>query len=180
MLRLDVHDGPQRRTVELDTDQIRIGRDPECELVLPGDTTVSRVHAMLRLDARGWVLSDWDSRNGTFVNGKAVSEPQLVGPADRVLIGQFVLVLRSDDDELLETADAAGATERRAQLDTGLSARELEVLRLVAAGDSDQQIADALFISVKTVHSHLDRIRDKTGCRRRQQLLRFAIDNGIS
>jgi DNA-binding CsgD family transcriptional regulator len=61
-----------------------------------------------------------------------------------------------------------------------LSAREIEVLRLLCAGDSDQQIAEALFISVKTVHSHLDRIRTKTGARRRAEMLRFAMDHGIA
>jgi DNA-binding CsgD family transcriptional regulator len=61
-----------------------------------------------------------------------------------------------------------------------LSAREVEVLRLVCAGERDQQIAEALFISVKTVHSHLDRVRDKTGCRRRAELIRYAMDHGVA
>ena len=45
-----------------------------------------------------------------------------------------------------------------------LSAREQELVTLVARGRTDAQIAAQLYISVSTVRSHLDRIRDKTGC----------------
>jgi DNA-binding CsgD family transcriptional regulator len=41
------------------------------------------------------------------------------------------------------------------------------------------QIAGLLYISVRTVGSHLDRIRDKTGCRRRADLTRFALQAGL-
>jgi DNA-binding NarL/FixJ family response regulator len=60
-----------------------------------------------------------------------------------------------------------------------ITAREREILELVAGGETDQDIADQLTISVRTVHSHLDRIRDKTGSRRRADLTRFAIKRGI-
>ena len=60
-----------------------------------------------------------------------------------------------------------------------LTAREREILSLVAAGETDQDIADQLFISVRTVRSHLDRIREKTGRRRRPDLTRLAIEQGI-
>jgi DNA-binding NarL/FixJ family response regulator len=60
-----------------------------------------------------------------------------------------------------------------------ITAREREILELVAGGETDQDIAEQLTISVRTVHSHLDRIRDKTGSRRRADLTRFAIERGI-
>jgi len=60
-----------------------------------------------------------------------------------------------------------------------LSKREQEVLLLVAQGERDQDIAEALFISVGTVRSHLDHIRTKTGERRRPGLTRFAVDQGL-
>jgi DNA-binding CsgD family transcriptional regulator len=49
---------------------------------------------------------------------------------------------------------------------------------LLAEG-GDAQIAGRLFLSVNTVRSHLDRIRDKTGARRRAELIRYAIQAGI-
>jgi predicted ATPase/DNA-binding CsgD family transcriptional regulator len=61
----------------------------------------------------------------------------------------------------------------------GLSPRERELVTLVAQGHTDAQIADQLYISVRTVSSHLDRIRDKTGCRRRADLTRLALTAGL-
>ena len=60
-----------------------------------------------------------------------------------------------------------------------LSARERELVILVARGRTDAQIAADLYISVRTVHTHLDRIRDKTGCRRRADLTRLALQAGL-
>jgi len=61
----------------------------------------------------------------------------------------------------------------------GLSARERELVTLVAQGLTNAQIAAELFISVRTVGSHLDRIRDKTGARRRADLPRLALAAGL-
>ena len=60
-----------------------------------------------------------------------------------------------------------------------LSARERQLVALVAQGQTDAQIAAQLYISVRTVHSHLDRIRDKSGCRRRADLTRLALEAGL-
>jgi DNA-binding CsgD family transcriptional regulator len=61
----------------------------------------------------------------------------------------------------------------------GLSPRERELITLVAQGHTDAQIASQLYISARTVGSHLDRIRDKTGCRRRADLTRLALSAGL-
>ncbi|MGH3151928.1 MAG: LuxR C-terminal-related transcriptional regulator, partial [Streptosporangiaceae bacterium] len=60
-----------------------------------------------------------------------------------------------------------------------LSPRERELVTLVAQGRTDAQIAVQLYITVRTVASHLDRIRDKTGCRRRADLTRLALSAGL-
>ena len=60
-----------------------------------------------------------------------------------------------------------------------LSARERELVILVAQGRTDAEIAAQLYISIRTVRSHLDRIRDKTGCRRRADLTRLALSTGL-
>ena len=60
-----------------------------------------------------------------------------------------------------------------------LSTREQELVTLVAQGRTDAQIAGQLYISVSTVRSHLDRIRDKTSCRRRADLTRLALQEGL-
>jgi predicted ATPase/DNA-binding CsgD family transcriptional regulator len=60
-----------------------------------------------------------------------------------------------------------------------LSPRERELVTLVARGHTDAQIAGQLYITVRTVSSHLDRVRDKTGCRRRADLTRLALSAGL-
>jgi len=65
-----------------------------------------------------------------------------------------------------------------------MTGRRAEAVTLWAAvvvlqGHTDAQIAGQLFISVRTVSSHLDRIRDKTGCRRRADLTRLALSAGL-
>lgn len=72
------------------------------------------------------------------------------------------------------------STQQRAGPRIELSAQERRVLALVAAGERDADIAQELAISIRTVRSYLDRIRDKTGRRRRPELTRFAIEEGIA
>ena len=57
---------------------------------------------------------------------------------------------------------------------------EPAAVRLLAKGRTDAQIATPLVISISTVRSHLDRIRDKTGCRRRADLTRLALQAGLA
>jgi DNA-binding NarL/FixJ family response regulator len=58
--------------------------------------------------------------------------------------------------------------------------REQEVLRLLANGATDLEIASRLSISKHTVQSHLDRIGEKTGTRRRSDLTRLAVEHGLT
>jgi predicted ATPase/DNA-binding CsgD family transcriptional regulator len=76
---------------------------------------------------------------------------------------------------------AAGSASAAGSLSAGgsLSPRERELVALIARGRTDAQIAEELFISVRTVRSHLDRIRDKTSCRRRADLTRLALEEGL-
>lgn len=60
-----------------------------------------------------------------------------------------------------------------------LSPRELEVLGLLARGHTDKEIGETVFLTIRTVRSHLDRIRSKTGCRRRSELTLLAVELGL-
>ena len=60
-----------------------------------------------------------------------------------------------------------------------LSPRETEVLRLLANGKTDDEIAKTLFISPRTVQNHLQRVREKTGMKRRADLTRWAVEHAI-
>jgi len=60
-----------------------------------------------------------------------------------------------------------------------LSARERQIMALLAGGASNAKIAETLFVTPNTVRTHLDRIRDKTSARNRAELTRYAIQAGI-
>jgi two-component system, NarL family, response regulator NreC len=60
-----------------------------------------------------------------------------------------------------------------------LSRREREVLRLLAQGNSNQQIADKIRLSVKTVETYRTRLSEKLGLKGRAELFRFASESGI-
>jgi DNA-binding NarL/FixJ family response regulator len=62
----------------------------------------------------------------------------------------------------------------------GLTPRESDVLRLIAAGKSNRQIARALFVSEATVKTHVNRIFAKTGSRDRAQAMRHAYTHGYA
>lgn len=68
---------------------------------------------------------------------------------------------------------------RRRDWPAGLTAREVEVLRLVARGSSQREIADQLVISRKTASNHIDHIYSKTGASNRAMAALFAVRHGL-
>ena len=78
---------------------------------------------------------------------------------------------------LLRAFSSGATTAPRSSAQLGQ--RELEVLRLVADGLTDDEISRRLFISARTVQAHLARVRDKTGVRRRSQLARWATEQAV-
>jgi predicted ATPase/DNA-binding CsgD family transcriptional regulator len=90
--------------------------------------------------------------------------------------------LESTEKLLLFAITSSGPESSSAPVSPGvaqLSNRERQLVALVAQGHTDAQIAERLYISVRTVRSHLDRIRDKSGCRRRADLTRMALQDGL-
>jgi two-component system response regulator NreC len=70
------------------------------------------------------------------------------------------------------------ANRRRAEADP-LSDREREVLRLLALGHTNQELATMLFISVRTAETHHAHIMQKLELSSRADLVRYALDNGV-
>lgn len=63
--------------------------------------------------------------------------------------------------------------DEQRQAELGITPRELEILRLIAAGLSNREIAERLFVSENTVKTHSSRVFDKLGARRRTQAVQF-------
>jgi DNA-binding CsgD family transcriptional regulator len=103
---------------------------------------------------------------GGIAEGLRDPEP----PAD-VLVASEVAVLPARTE--------SGSPAQPARLPEGLSGREVEVLQLVAEGLTNAQVAGRLFLSPKTVSSHLVTIFGKLGVTSRASATRFAIKHGL-
>jgi DNA-binding NarL/FixJ family response regulator len=83
--------------------------------------------------------------------------------------------------ELGATVEAAATVELLGERPrpAGLTAREVDVLRLVAAGKSNREIADELYLSIKTVARHLANIFGKLDVSSRTAAAAFAYQHGL-
>ena len=94
----------------------------------------------------------------------------------------ITLALSTAQPDLGSAASAAVPAAPRASAGSPaglLSAREREIIALLAGGASYAKIAETLFVTPNTVRTHLDRIRDKTGAHNRADLTRYAMQAGI-
>jgi DNA-binding NarL/FixJ family response regulator len=89
-------------------------------------------------------------------------------------------VLDPDVHSRLVRAAGRGQTAPSSTLNAGLTPREIEVLRLIASGRSNQEIAKDLFISEPTVKTHINNLFAKAGLRDRAQAVRYAYECGLS
>lgn len=132
------------------------------------------------------VLTTFDHDEYAFAALKAGASAFLLKdapPADLLSAVRSVhagdaVVAPSTTRRLLEhfvAAQPAPAVARPA----GLTEREMEVLRAVAAGWSNAEIADRLVVAEATVKTHVGRILTKTGCRDRVQLVVLAYESGL-
>lgn len=173
-----------------ETSTVRIGRATDNDVVVD-DPHVSRYHAELRREEGAWTLFDLNTANGTIVEGRRVAG-EVVREPIHVELGEHVLRVAPEGERVDVRIVAHGRTEQFPITGLGsrettaegrhglVTARERQLLALVAGGATDQQIANELFISISTVRSHLDRIQEKTGLRRRPDLTRLALDLGLA
>jgi len=94
--------------------------------------------------------------------------------------GQAVLDPGVQQRLLFAAARAPETPASPAAADGDLTPREAEVLRLIAAGQSNREIARTLFVSEATVKTHVNRIFAKTASRDRAQAIRYAYTHGFA
>lgn len=144
-------------------------RDPAARvLVLTMHDDDASVQRALRAGARGYLLKG-------APRGAIARAVEALAEGDTVLGGDIgARVLRA------ATAEAAGpATGRTGGRLPQLTARELEVLDLVARGLANHQIAARLFLSVKTVQNRVSDLLTKVGAASRAELVARARDAGL-
>ena len=143
------------------TTERALARRPELRIItLSMFGEESYYSRMVEAGARGFLLKDSDIGDvleavETVMEGGSYFSPQLLSS----LTGR----MRSREDAA----------------DDQLSSREREILVAVCRGLSNQEIADELFISKRTVDKHRANILEKTGCKNTASLVVYAIRNGI-
>jgi DNA-binding CsgD family transcriptional regulator len=160
---------------ELDLGEQIIGRGERADIRID-DTGVSREHAKLVWTQQGVVnLIDLRSTNGTAVNGHRI-DVTVLRPGDRIQVGPEVELWFGHEPPAIASERAQGALERLRKL---LSARQLQVAKLVAEGLSNKEIAERLDIQVRTVESHLDHIYRVLDIKSRSALTRVIVEAGL-
>jgi DNA-binding NarL/FixJ family response regulator len=140
---------------------------------LPGTKVIAlSMHAdkryvmeMLKAGASGYVLKDnayeeLASAIRTALGNRTYLSPQVA----EIVIGDYVKLAQTANDSVFSL----------------LSAREREVLQLLAEGKSTAQIAESLYISVKTVETYRQHIMEKLNIRSIAELTKYAIREGLT
>ena len=110
---------------------------------------------------------------------KTVSTDELVSAVRAVVEGGRVLQPKTLEVVLKDYVQRVGETHPRRAADE-LTAREREVLKLIAEGNSNQDIADLLCLSRKTVETHRGNVMDKLDMHKVTDLVKYAIREGLT
>jgi RNA polymerase sigma factor (sigma-70 family) len=127
----------------------------------------------LRMGAAGYLVkkaapSDLQMAINSIAQGGAFLYPGLA----KALIRSYIASPTPHEDEIVHTSSLAQALKV-------LTPREIEILRLVAEGRTNQEIADQLTLSIKTVQTHRANVMEKLDLRDITHLVRFAVRHGL-
>jgi DNA-binding NarL/FixJ family response regulator len=145
--------------------EILASPSPPCVLMLTTFDLDEYVYAALRAGASGFLLKDMRGED-------------IAGAVRQAANGTDALLAPALTRRLVERFTAAPPRAGTVPV-TGLTAREVEVLRLVARGMSNAEIADHLVIGEATVKTHVARVLMKLGLRDRVQATIWAYEAGL-
>jgi len=190
-LRLLINAQPDMEMVGEAADGIQTvsrARDLNCDvvildLIMPGASGTSIIEELTRLDPRPRILvltglDDPASERSALEAGasgyilKTAGDGDLLAAIRIVHRGGTLVNPPRPGDEARGQSPAGGPSRR-------LSPREAEVLRLLAQGQTNQEAANHLGLSVKTIETHRKRLSGKLGLKTRAELFRFAVEVGL-
>jgi two-component system response regulator NreC len=166
------------------------GADPDvivADLVLSdarGAEVVAGLHARYP-DAQILVLTMVDNPADVHLTFAAGARGYLLKEAASTELADAIRKVADGQDYLQPAMGAAMAAMRpvpevaHASADVGLSGREVEVLKLIALGHTNAEIAAILHVSLRTVEHHRASILRKLGARTRAELVRYASETGV-
>jgi DNA-binding NarL/FixJ family response regulator len=136
-------------------------------------------------DTRVLVLTTYADNDSLFPALEAGARGYLTKDANAEEIERAIRAVADGrthlDPEIQQRLITAALTRRtNATVPDDLTSREVEVLKLIAGGLSNAEIAASLVLSAATVKTHINHIFQKTGARDRAQAVRYAYDHGLS
>jgi DNA-binding NarL/FixJ family response regulator len=151
------------------------------DLRMPGLDGVGAIQAIKeqRPSANILVLTTYDSDADIVRAVEAGATGYLLKDTPREELFRAVRAASRGESVLAPAVAARLMTRMRAPTEENLSAREIEVLQLVAAGNNNQQIGKALHVSTATIKTHLIHIFEKLGVGDRTSAVRVALERGI-
>lgn len=145
--------------------QIRTLYPDQKVLVLSMHGDASAINKMISLGAYGYIL-----KNASKVDLKE---------ALHKIIGGENYFSKDVYEAIISRIAKKREPKKRLTLETQLSNREREVLQLIINEHSNQEIADKLFISIRTVETHKRNLLEKTGCKNIAGLVMYAVERNL-
>ena len=158
-----------------------IGRNDDCDHLF-GDRSVSRQHAKITVSNGDVVVEDLGSRNGTLIDGQAITNGTLV-PGQTVSIGSLSFRLIVADSEVPDDSANYSATDaeighlRNHPLFGKLTEAQLKVFRELLTGATEDAIARKMLLAKTTVHNHAKNIYSTLGVHNRMMLLKLFLES---
>ena len=161
------------------------------DLTMPGPPGTVTIERLVRLDPRPRILVLTMHDDPAYLRAalQAGASGYIVKKAADVELltairivhrgGAFVNLTRPGEEARGQEIRQVPRNSPAAGLARPLSPRESEVLRLLAQGHTNQEAAEQLAVSVKTIETHRKRLRDKLGLNGRAELFRFALESGL-
>jgi two-component system response regulator NreC len=159
------------------------------DITMPGMSGIKAIEQLRQLCPSARVLALTMHDDSAFLRAvlaaggagyvvKTAADTELLSAIRAVHEGRTIVDLKLDDNPIVDLAGGKAANHWK-NTPVRLSQRERETLILVAQGHTNQQVADRLSLSVKTVETYRARIADKLGLRTRADLVRYAMELGL-
>jgi DNA-binding NarL/FixJ family response regulator len=169
----------------------KLSQDVKAEIVLTGlnHTESSNINFIEQLKANSCdskVILLSLTEDGKYINKafslgargyllKTVSQDEMIFAIRHIAAGERYICAELS----LKLLDQLNKNVQSIKLEVELSKRELEVLALIAEGMTNNEIANKLFTSRRTIEGHRQNLLDKTNTRNTAALIRFSVKNGL-
>lgn len=134
----------------------------------------------MQAGARGYVLKDAEGEETLRAIRVAAGGEAIFSPTIAQRLADYFAAPAKGSATPTEQAHREQQETPVSEYPAGLTAREVEVLKLVAEGLTNAQIADSLYLSPRTVHRHLNSIYHKLGTNSRAAAARFAVEHDLT